>query len=144
MHEAVALWLAGIREGGRVDLAAEGVVASIGSRQSQVNSRITERTVDINPIRLVRNLYTGTGFDIADLTRFIRSTACACNRLGKWHSISRRLVESKGLPTSVGRADGATFRIRMPGNDEHRIAAERVCYISNIGDVDPEGGVIGW
>ena len=44
----------------------------------------------------------------------------------------------------IGRADGATFRIRMPGNDEHSIFAERICYIISIGDFEPEGDIIGW
>ena len=72
----VGALIAGIREVGRVERALEGVVANIGSRQSQINSRIISHTGDVDPINLPILLYSGTGFDIANLTRFIRSTAC--------------------------------------------------------------------
>ena len=71
---AVAL-IAGIREVGGAERTPEGVFASIDSRQSQINSRIIAYTCDVDSAILPILLYSGTGFDKADLTRFIRSTA---------------------------------------------------------------------
>src|SRR5690348_524761 len=70
--------IAGVREVGRAESALEGVVANIGSRQSQINSRIISHT-SIVALPMLR--HTGSGFDKADLTRFIRSPACSCKRL---------------------------------------------------------------
>ncbi len=69
----VAALIAGVGEVGRAERALESVVANIGSRQSQVNSRIISHTSIVLP--MLR--YTGTGFDKADLTLFICSTTCS-------------------------------------------------------------------